>query len=165
MSPRRRQGAVLIAGAVLLYVLVEIDDLEFHWTPLLIGLAYLAAAAAGGRSGSYWATACVGAGWGAGVVLLAERDVGVTAEAGYLLAAGTGALAGALLEGGGYAIDALGLAAAVVLAGAIYALEPRVEAMGRASTFAAALAVVGLVRLASPERGAAAGGRPRSRSR
>ena len=162
MTPRRRQGAVLIAGAALLYVLVEIGDLEFHWTPLLIGLAYLAAAAAGGRSGSYWATACVITGWGAGVVLLAERDVGVTPEAGYLLAAGAGALAGALLERGGYAVDALGLAAAVVLAWAIYALEPRVDALARASTFAAALAVIGLIRLASPDR-KGPGGRARAR--
>jgi len=162
MSPRRRQGAVLIAGAVLLYVLVEAGDLRFHWTPLLIGLAYLGAAAAGGRRGSYWSTACVITGWGAGVVLLAERDLGVTVQAGYLLAAGAGALAAALLERAGYAVDALAIAASVLLAGAIYALEPRVEAFSRASTYSAALAVIGLVRLASPERkGASARARAR----
>jgi len=155
MSPRRRQGAVLIAGAALLYVLAEVGDLAFEWTPLLVGLAYLAAAVAGGRRGSYWATACVITGWGAGVVLLAERDLGVSAEAGYLLAAGAGALAAALLERAGYAADALAIAAALVIAGAIYALEPRIDALARAPTYAAAVAVVGLIRLAGPERGRA----------
>ncbi len=153
MSPRRRQGAALIAGAALLYLLVEAGDLAFHWTPLLIGLTYLVAAALGGRGGSYWATACVITGWGAGVALLAERDLDVTLQAGYLLAAGAGALAAALLERAGYAVEALGIAAALVVAGLVYALEPRVEAFGRASTYAAAVAVVGLVRLATPERG------------
>jgi hypothetical protein len=33
--------------------------LRFYWTPLILGITYLAAAAAGGRRGSYWATACV----------------------------------------------------------------------------------------------------------
>lgn len=153
MSPRRRQGAALIAGAALVYVLVEVGDLRFYWTPLLLGLTYLLAAGLGGPDGSYWSTACVITGWGLGVVLLAERDLGVPAEAGYLLAAGAGALAAALLERAGYAVDALGIAASLVLAGAIYALEPRIEAFGRASTYAAAVAVVGLIRLASPERG------------
>jgi hypothetical protein len=67
MSPRRTQGAVLIGGAALLHLLVEVGGLPFEWTPLLVGL------------------------------------------------------------------------------------EPRVEALGMASTYAAALAVVGLIRLAGPE--------------
>jgi len=58
----------------------------------------------------------------------------------------------AALERAGFAVDALGIAASVLLAGLIYALAPRVDALGSAATYAAALAVIGLVRLASPER-------------
>lgn len=150
---------MLIAGAAVLYVLEEVGNLRFYWTPLLVGLAYLVAAGVGGRRGSYWATATVITTWGAGVVLLANYDLRVTAEAGYLVAVGIGALAAAGLERAGYALESLGVAAAILLAGLFFALQPRVEAFGRASTFAALLALVGLVRLAGPERRAAAGGR------
>lgn len=153
MSPRRTQGAVLIGGAALLFLLVEVGDLRFEWTPLLIGLTYLVAASIGGRRGSYWATACVICGWGLGVVVLAETSLDVATDSGYLLAAGAGAVIAALLGRAGFAVDALGIAACVFAAGAFFALEPRVEALGMASTYAAALAVIGLVRLAGPERG------------
>jgi len=152
MSPRRTQGAVLIGGGALLYLLVEVGDLRFEWTPLLVGLSYLVAAVLGGRRGSYWATACVITGWGAGVVLLAETTIDVSSDAGSLLAAGTGALVAAGLGRAGWAVDALGIAACVFLAGALFAFEPRSEALGMASTYAAALAVIGLLRLAGPER-------------
>ena len=153
MSPRRRQGAVLVVGGAFLYLVAEIGSLEFFWTPLLVGLAYLAAAAAGGKQGSYWATALVIGAWGIGVVLLGERVIeSVSPEAAYLLFAGAGALLAAALERAGFAIDALGIAASVFLAGLIYALEPRIDALSSAATYAAAIAVVGLVRLFSPER-------------
>ncbi len=102
--------------------------------------------------------------WGLGVVLVGEAVVeSVTPQAGYLLAAGAGALAAALLGRAGYAVDALGIAGAVFAAGLIYALEPRVEALGYARTYAAAIAVVGLIRLAAPERGP--GSTPSGRTR
>lgn len=152
MSTRRTQGAVLIGGGALLFLLVEVGELRFEWTPLLVGLSYLVAATLGGRRGSYWATACVITGWGAGVALLTETSIDIATDSGYLLAAGTGALVAAGLGRAGFAVDALGIAACVFLAGALFALEPRIDALGMASTYAAALALVGLVRLAGPER-------------
>lgn len=152
---------MLVAGGALLYVLVEVGDLGFHWTPLLIGLAYLVAAAIGGKPGSYWATACVITAWGAAAALLGERSVDVTPEGAYLLAAGIGATAAALLGRGGYAVDALGIAASVLAAGLLLALVTRVDALGRASTYAAALAVIGLIRLAAPEGVSGGGSRTR----
>lgn len=56
---RIRQALLLLAGALALELLVAQGSLRFYWTPLILGIAYLAAAAAGGRRGSYWATACV----------------------------------------------------------------------------------------------------------
>ena len=153
MSPRRRQGAVLIAGGAFLYLLTEIGSLAFAYVPLLVGLAYLAAAAVGGRRGSYWATALVICGWGIAVVGLYERVItDVPVGGAYLTGAGAGAVLAALLARAGYAVDALGIAAAVLLAGLLYALAPRADALESAATYAAALAVVGLVRLAGPQR-------------
>jgi hypothetical protein len=152
MSPSRRQGAVLIAGAALLYAAVEIGGLPFHWTPLLVGLAYLAAAVSAGPQGSYWPPAVVVCAWGLGVVLIAERVIDVSPDAGYLLAVGIGATVAVGLARAGYAVTDLGIAATILAAGAIFALQPRVDALGRASTFAAAVALLGLARLGGPER-------------
>lgn len=156
MSPRRRQGAVLVGGAALLYVVLELGSLPFFWTPLLLGLAYLAAAASAGPRGAYWATGVVFTVWGLGVVALGERWVtDVDPAAGYLVAIGFGALVAAGLGRAGYAIELLGVAAAVFAAGLAFLLAARVDALGEATTYAAALAVVGLARLAGPERGGA----------
>jgi len=145
---------VLVGGAVALYVLLELGSLEFYWSPLIVGLAYLAAAGSAGPRGSYWATGVVVAVWGTGVVALGERWItDVDPAAGYLVAIGLGALVAAGLARAGYAIELLGVAAAIVAAGLFFVLADRVEALAEATTYAAALAVVGLVRLAEPERG------------
>lgn len=155
MSSRRRQGAVLLGGALALYLLLEIGSLPFFWTPLIVGLAYLAAAGSAGPRGSYWATAVVITGWGLGVVALGEGWIDeVSTASGYLLAAGAGALVAAGLARAGYAIDLLGVAASVFAAGLLFALVDRIDALADPATYAAALAVVGLIRLAGPERGA-----------
>lgn len=163
MSRRRLQGAPLVAGAIVLYLLVEAGDARFHWTPLVLGLAYLAAAAMGGPRGSYWATATVITAWGAGVALLAEADTGIATAPGYLLAIGAGALVAALLERRGFAVDALGVACAVLLAGAFFALQPH-EPFRDAWLYAAAVALVGVIRLAVPRTDARTGSTARSGS-
>lgn len=164
MSPRRRQGAVLLGGAIALYVLLELGSLEFYWTPLIVGLAYLAAAASAGPRGSYWATGVVIAVWGAGVVALGERWItDVDPAAGYLVAVGAGTLVAAGLARAGYAIELLGVAGAILAAGGFFLLADRVEALAEATTYAAVLAVIGLVRLAGPERGGSTPSRRRAR--
>jgi len=52
-----------------LVVSIDPDGARSFWTPLVLGLSYLAAAAAGGRHGGRWATACALTGWGAAVAL------------------------------------------------------------------------------------------------
>lgn len=54
-SGSRARGAVLIAGAVAIALLVEGGILAFYWFPLLTGLTYLAAAAAGRSRSGLWA--------------------------------------------------------------------------------------------------------------
>lgn len=142
-----------MGGAVALYVLLELGSLPFYWIPLIVGLAYLGAAASAGPRGAYWATGVIFACWGLGVVALGERWVtDVDPASGYLVAVGVGALAAAGLARVGYAVELLGVAASVFLAGLVFLLADRVEALGEVTTYAAALAVVGLVRLAGPER-------------
>jgi len=75
VSPRRRQGAVLVGGAALAYLVLAVGSLPFFWTPLLLGLVYLAAAGSAGPRGSYWATGVLLTAWGLGVVALGERWV------------------------------------------------------------------------------------------
>lgn len=143
---RLRQGAALLAGALVLQLAVGSGPLGFFWTPLFVGFAYLAAALVGGRLGGYWATAVVFVPFGAVVAFLAEnRDLNVRAQAAYIVALGLAALLGALLQRRGFLLDLFGVGGAILLLGMFYALDRYwVEVLGRADTYAALIAVVGL---------------------
>lgn len=144
---RMRQGVSLIAGAVVLELLVGGGEIEFWWTPLLIGLAYLAAALSGGRDGSYWATAPVLVGWGAVVVWLNEARPDVFAPAAHAFGMGLGVLLAAAAARAGQRVDLLGVGLTATAAGLVFMLEREVDAFGDATTFAVALVAVGLVNL------------------
>ncbi len=147
---RIRQALLLLAGALALELLVAQGVLQFYWTPLVLGIAYLAAASAGGRGGSYWATACVLVGWGLAVVYLgAVKPTDVDPAGAYLVGAGLGAVAGVLLARQRFDVSPLGLGATVAAAGLILAISPRApDLLYDASTFALAVGFVGLVNLA-----------------
>lgn len=144
---RIRQGIILLAGALALVLLVAEGTLDFFWTPLIIGLTYLSAAAAGGREGSYWATACVLTGWGLAVMFIGEArpsDLDLTGT--YLFGAGLGAVVGLLLRRSGFEVSEMGLAATVTAAGLLLALSPAwPEVLDDARTYAALIGIVGLV--------------------
>lgn len=142
---RIRQGLILLAGAVALVLLVD-GVVAFFWTPLILGLTYLAAAGAGGRAGGYWATACVLTGWGLGVVISGEATLTDIDTSGvYLLGAGLGAVVGILLARADFAVSDLGLTATVAAAGLILAISPAfADVLYDERTFAIALALVGL---------------------
>jgi len=99
--------------------------------PLVIEIAYLAAAAAGGRRGSYWATACVLVGWGLAVVCVgATKPAGIDPAGAYLVGAGLGAVAGTILARRHFDVNPLGLgatAAAVGLVNLALAFKPTPE--------------------------------------
>lgn len=155
---RIRQGIILLAGALALVLLVAGGTLDFFWTPLIIGLTYLAAAASGGRDGSYWATACVLTGWGLAVMFIGEAkpaDVDLTGT--YLFGAGLGSVVGLLLARSGFEVSDMGLAATVAAAGLLLALSPAwPDVLDDARTFAALIGLVGLVNVglgAAAQRG------------
>ncbi len=160
-SVRLRQALLLLAGALALELLVAHGSLRFYWTPLILGITYLAAAAAGGRRGSYWATACVLMGWGLAVVYVGEtKPTDIDPAGAYLVGAGLGAVAGTILARQHFDVSPLGLGATAAAAGLILAISPRApDLLYDARTFALVIAAVGLVNLAlavRPDRGAGA---------
>ncbi len=143
------QAGAFLLGALALEALIERGSTPFYWTPLIIGLSYLAAAIAGGRSGGHWPTACVLVGWGAVVVWIARvRPADIDPAGAYLVGVGAGALVAGVLLRRGFKVDVVGLGGAAVGAGLVLALASRHDAVGEARTFAIALAMVALVNLA-----------------
>lgn len=140
---RALQGAALLAGAVVLAVVLGGGSERFHWTPLVIGLAYLGAAVAGGRDGGHWATACVLCGWGVAAVVVRELEPSLDTAGLYLAGAGAGAAVGIASR----RADPLGAAVTVAAAGVILALAPQVGLLTDARTYAVALAAVAAANL------------------
>jgi hypothetical protein len=121
----------------------------FYYTPLALGLTYLAGALAGGTQGSYWATAVTLVGWGAAVVLVRQAHPNLDGSGLYLAGAGIGASAAILLARRGFAVDPLGVTATVAVGGALLTFEPRWHTvLGDARYYAIFLAVVGVANLA-----------------
>lgn len=149
---RLRRAATLGSGAAVAAVLLLGDDpvLPFFWVPLVVGLAYLVTALAGG---GMWSTALPLTGWGLGVVSAVEDWLDLYDAALFLLGAGLGALAAALLERrGAITADLLGVSATLVLGALAFALEREVGAFGEARTYVALLAAVAVFNLIAARR-------------
>ena len=143
------RGAALLAGAAV-YAILVYGPLEFIWTPFLLGLVYLVAAAVGGRRGGMWATGLVLTGWGIGVLLPTKFGVKeVTAADGYLMGAGAAALVGGLLARKGFAVDLVGIGATAFLAGFVHLFAGDIiGVLTEPWLWATLLALVGAVNLA-----------------
>jgi hypothetical protein len=150
---RLRHGLVLLAGGLAVELLIGVGPLAFHWTPLIVGLTYLAVAAVGGPAHGHWATAIVLVAFGATVVLIDEAGTGIDPAAGYLLGAGLGGMAAAALVPLGFAVDALGVATAVAFAGLFLLLADEYpHTLARAEPYAILLALVAAGNLALAAR-------------
>ncbi len=146
---RLRQSAILLAGAVVIVVVIGGSHSGFYWTPLTLGLVYLAGALAGGRQGSYWATAVVLVGWGAAVACVHEFTPDLDTAGVYLAGAGLGTIVGVLLARRGFDVEPLGMAATITIGGVLLSVEPRLSSvLGDARYYALFLAVVGVINLA-----------------
>jgi len=140
------RGAVLLAGAAVLLLLVEGRGVRFFWVPLLIGVTYLLAAAAGRSTGPLWAP-----GWVLGVVGLTEAlwfRAGRPADSFEfaqltLLAAGTGALLAVAMTAIGVRVSAMSLALAVLLTGAFNLAEAKAVPYVAGNTWLYAALLVG----------------------
>jgi len=146
---RVRQGLILLVGGVAVALIIGASAAHFYWTPLALGLVYLATALAGGARGSYWATAVVLLGWGSGVVIVGAAKPDLDVSGVYLAGAGLGASVGVLLGRFGVAVETLGLTATVALGGVVLAVEPHwPSALGDARTYALLLGLIGVFNVA-----------------
>jgi hypothetical protein len=145
---RLRQGFVLLAGAIVFSLIVGSGPDTFYWTPLGIGLVYLASAVSGGRAGGYWSGALVLVGWGAAVAYAREARPDVDIAGLYLAGAGIGACVAIAAQRLGIKVDPLGAALTVVVAGAILAFSDALPELTDARTYAAFVGAVGLVNIA-----------------
>ena len=142
---RLRQGLALLAGAVVFALVVGASPDRFYLVPLGLGLVYLAAAALGGPRGGYWATAVVLLGWGAAVFWVRQGEPDLDTAGLYLLGAGAGATAGVLLARRGFAVDPLGMAVTIMLAGLLLAFSRQwPEILEEARAYAVLVGAVGL---------------------
>jgi uncharacterized membrane protein YhhN len=166
LDARRRRGAVLLLGGLALALLVgDGRPLSFAWLPLVTGLAYLLAAAAGGRDGAFWGPALVVLGFGAGVVLTVEGPLGGELFSPVVLVGiGTGAFVATALPRAGVPVPASSVSAAVLLSGVFYLLSERGGEVFRSVLLYGALLVAwGLWELL-PRSGSAADSSAASRS-
>lgn len=143
-EPRHRSAIALLAGALTMLLLIQRPAVRFYYTPLIVGLTYLAAAAVAGRKGALWAPGIITTFWGIAVLLGVHQVITVDGKLSYEIAAGLGVLlALALRHAIGLAAGAIGI---VVSVGVIflhnYAHPPSWVFHG--TTFAVLLGVWGL---------------------
>lgn len=157
-SARRARGIALIVGAVVIVALIETETIPFYWFPTLIGLTYLAAAAAGRSRGTLWAPGFIVTSVGVGAALWL-RDGRMPDSFQFLalavMALGLGGvLAGLLAQLRGFSISAMSVAMPVLLFGVFALLEQQVVSpfAGQTWVYAALLAVWGAYEL-RPTRG------------
>jgi hypothetical protein len=144
---RINRAILLLAGGVFLTVMVAPDDDRFYWTPLVLGLSFLAAAAVGPRTSGPWAPACALVGWGAAVVFVRLAEPELDTSGVYLVGAGAGVMIGVELARRGFASDPTTLAATVVIAGALLALSTTAGIFADARTYAAFLGALAVAQL------------------
>ena len=157
-SARRARGIALLAGAVLIVALIETGTIPFDWFPVLTGLTYLAAAAAGRSRGTLWGPGFVLTSVGLAAALWL-RDGRMPDSFQFLalavMALGLGGVLAALLaQLRGFSVSAMSVALPVLLFGAFSLLEQQAVApfAGQTWVYAALLAVWGAYELRPTSR-------------
>lgn len=145
-TARVRSGAVLLAGALLVsLVVVPVGGAELFWMPLLLGLTYLLAGAVVGRHSSYWAAGLVVSCWGLAVLLVLSDVLTTDFAASAVTGIGTGLVLAALLPRVGIAVSTLSLAVPVLLIGVLELLQAESGGVfGKGWFYGAVLAARGL---------------------
>jgi len=143
-SRRHRSAVALLLGALAMEFLVQQQVVHFYYTPLIVGLTYLGAAAVAGRKGALWAPGIVTSCWGIAVLLGVHHVVTIDGKLSYEIAGFIGvALALALRYTIGLAAGVVGLVVSMaVIFAHSYAHAPAWIFNG--ITFAVLLGVWGL---------------------
>jgi hypothetical protein len=145
---------VLLLGAVAVVLLVgDRRLLDFLWLPLVTGIVYLAAAAAGGRGGDLWGPGLVVTGFGVGAGLTVGGPLGGDLFSPVVLTCiGAGAVLAMLVP----RVSGMSVAAAVLLSGVFFLLSERgpTQVFRSPLVYGALLALWGLWEL-RPQAGSA----------
>ena len=113
----RKRGIVLLVGAAVIALLVRpIGPLDHYWNPLLVGLAFTAAAAFTGRRSPLWGAGLVVAFWGLSKVIAVPLSLSWGGPFSTAMI-GVGGLVAAYLAGRGFAVSPASVAAPVVFIG------------------------------------------------
>ena len=138
----RRRGVVLFAGAALIALLVQpIGPLDYYFNPLLVGLAFVAAAAVTGPRSPLWGAGLVVSAWGTAKVI--ENNLDVSWAGGMTtLAIGLGGLIAAYLASRGWAVNAASVAWPVAFIGVGQFLHSNTLGSGAITWYTIGLAVV-----------------------
>lgn len=156
----RKRGMVLLVGAAVIAVLVQpIGPLDHYWNPLLVGLAFTAAAALSGRHSPLWGPGLVVAFWGLSKVIAVPLSLSWGGPFSTAMI-GVGGLVAAYLAARGFAVSPVSVAAPVVFIGLgqyVHSTFPGAEI----TVYTAGLALVwGVVELVNSTR--RSGHRPQS---
>ncbi len=152
-NARRARGIALIVGALVIVALIETGTIPFYWSWTLVGLTYLAAAAAGRSRGTLWGPGFVITSIGLAAALwLGDGRVpdSFLLLALAVLALGLGGvLAAALGQLRGFSISAMSIAMPVVLSGVFALVEQQMVKgiAGQAWVYSVLLALWGAYEL------------------
>ena len=155
----RRRGVALVAGGIVLLLLVQpIGPLTVFWIPLLVGLAFVTAAALTGPRSPLWGPGLVVSAYGTAEVVRLFTDVS-GAGAWTIVAIGLGGLLAAFLGSRGWAMSAASVASPVVFIGIGQWIAGNAPS-GAITWFSAGVTVLyGVAELVSSRRARSAGQR------
>lgn len=150
---RARGGLLLVAGAGLYALLAGPLGITFNATPLILGLAALAAGLLGPSAGLVPPGLAL-VGWGTAVLLVREGPIADAREApAFLVGAGLGILAAMLVARTGRSTaPAAGAAVAIVLGGLALFLAYDASALGEWPLWAGAAGAAGAVEVGRGRR-------------
>lgn len=153
---RRRRGAVLLVGAIVVILAVKpVGPLDYVWVPILTGLTFLLAAVAAGRRSPLWGPGLVVTAWGIGQWISSNAHDTVSSfhwsGAFVYVLLGGAALLAAWMSTRGFGVSPFSIGAAIVFIGVGVLVHSN---WGSALTpvFCALTAVWGLWEIFRPER-------------
>jgi hypothetical protein len=143
---RRLSAGVLFVGALLAsFVVVPGGSAKLYWIPIIVGMAYLLAAAVVGRQSPLWPAGVVVSSWGVAVLLVLRGTWSTDFSGTAVTAIGVGLLLAALLPRVGVAVSLTSLAVPVLLLGSFELLQAEsLDLFSKGWLFGVALALRGL---------------------
>ena len=121
------RGVLLLLGGLVVILTIEpVGGKHLYWMPLIIGLTYLAASAAGGRGGGLWVPGLMVTAWGIATTTVLSGTIRVDFTAATIFAIGVGAILATFLPRFGVPCNPQAIAIIVAAIGGLELLEAQV---------------------------------------